>query len=314
MLIQRFCLIPFWLAFLTWTFLISGCDDETTTTPNTLQINLWDLQRQMGIDPTQSRLKSYEESPATEVIKTLILGPLTFKNHGSPYDPEAPVDPKIEDALKKDIPNSAGYLAFVNLPTQAEYVEFKVPEISDGWQIIAIGSKNVLLGEGDLSDESNKDSIVYYGFSKETFKESKDIKDFTLLIKRACTGKPTPKGCATYDGKKKAIVTSAIEILGVKTTKEGSDVVTSLIKFPIVVRSKPSEFQKTAEEAKKLLDDLAVELSQKAEIPRLTVITTHKLNPTEKPECQNLPDTATTVDEYKKNCEIQEYTWVYFKE
>ncbi|MBF0351259.1 MAG: hypothetical protein HQM11_09500 [SAR324 cluster bacterium] len=304
---------------------ISGCGNEAPENkPGQASIDLGDLLKQVGIVQSQSRVNGWVDNSTNEgvdPIKTLIVAPLTHSNNlvnGVPqvYDPDAPVTDEISDNIKNDIGNTMDYISFIDL-TNAEikaqdYIEFPVPaRANTSWQVVAIASKAVLKSLDDIGDNAppeKKESVVYYGFSKKAFNSAQDLASqfeaVSIQLKRACLSDPVPKGCATYNGKKKPVVSNGVEIHSVTVTHSTGEYVTTF-STPLVVRNAPDSGQITKEDATTQLQSLVDEYKSTygdTNIKKLTTKVTHMLNPAETTACK-----AGTYT----SCEFQSYIYNY---
>ena len=294
--------------------LLFGCSNDNPPAEDKVVIDLVKLQKTLGIDIHNKVTNEYGSSPATDAVKTLIIGPLTYENRGRPYTLSEPVTSTVVDDLADDIANSANYLAFVSLPTDQEFIEFEVPLVSSGWQVIAAASRNDIQTVDDLQQQTNKDSLVYHGFSENVYMSAEDINDadLTITLTRACSVDmpEKPKGCATFGENQVAVVTSAVEIIGVKLND--GDYTPALITFPLIVRDTPVAGQVLPSIAEADLESIVVEISASPTplISSLTVLTTHRENPTETQTCRELLDTDS-VAAYQAQCEVQEYRFLY---
>ena len=283
--------------------LVPGCNDNPAPTQK-IMLDLRDLQSQMGILPpsSHSRLSSpLAGSSVHSEIKALIIGPLTFRNHTKPYSINEPVDDKFETDFENDVPNTSDFLKIIPLPTEEEFVEFEVPAISDGWQVLAAGIRTLPDTLQDLGEKEHDDTLAYVGFTEHSFLTPAELAEsgVSLKLKRACASKSLPKGCATFNDKKKAQVSASVEIVGLMM----NDVEVTSKVFPIVIRTDAQ-----ANTAEDVLETLVVD--KVSDIKKLVVLTAHKLNPAESTACQALSETPT-VQQLKTNCEIQEYPYVY---
>ena len=298
----------------------------------TVRVDLRALQLQVGVAAGAAGIDVPQDSAATDQIKTIVVGPLTYRTYGKPYSLENDAwTDDINDKFTDDISNTGNLLLFIQIPTTKEYAEFDVPQVSSGWQVIAAAATSVLKTPDDLQKDENKNSLAYYGVTEQAFTGAADLnsRDVTLTMQRACLVKApfTPKGCATYNKYKEASVTAAVEILGVRINVRGLDDGDSVMDdimsqpsvtwtFPMIVRNPAAEGEVTPEEAMNRLNTVKLMIDDRlASIPtgtisRLTVFTSHRENPTEKAACKQLTN-QDSVATYRANCEVQKYFYAY---
>ncbi len=158
-----------------------------------------------------SQVSSPPENDAQSAVKTLMVVPLTYSKHGTPYS-SSDFSQATEEDLEDDAINSAGFLQFIQLPTSGSTVELEVPTVSDGWQLVAAATSETVESADKLEDAK----IYYIGFTTQAFKSAEEFNSAnpTLTLKRHCDQDAVnrPNGCATFDGNKDGIVTSAVEI------------------------------------------------------------------------------------------------------
>ena len=300
-------------------FALAGCksSDAESDKPSTVSIDISALQSQLAVPSSSSsevaddpdKVSSPEASEAQDVINTLIITPLSFSNHGAPYSPDEPVTEAVLDDIEKDVPNSLQFVQFIQLPTSGSTIELEVPSISEGWQLLAIGSSATIENLNDFQKDENENAGKYFGFTSEYFTSAKDLTEQspTLTLKRACNQDEPPKGCASYNGDKEPAVTAAVEIQSIKVN--GSNVSTS-DNYPWVVRSSPdtgiNEISKTTAEQRML-----EVVSGRSSISVLTVVTTHQLSEQQSTICKNLTPSDPTSDFVTKCSGTQEYSYTY---
>ncbi|MBU3914014.1 hypothetical protein KKA14_00595, partial [bacterium] len=114
-------------------------DSETST----VSIDISPIIQQLAVpsssvaqtsDEGPSKVSSPVDSPAQDIIKTLIITPLSYTTHGRPYGSTEPVTDAVLDDIEKDVPNSLPYIKFIQLyPGVDTIVELEVPSMSGGW-------------------------------------------------------------------------------------------------------------------------------------------------------------------------------------
>ncbi|MCG8338974.1 MAG: hypothetical protein MJE63_31075 [Proteobacteria bacterium] len=247
------------------------------------------------------QVASPPENDAQSAVSTLIVVPLTYSKNGEPYS-NSDFDESKESNLEDDAINSAGFLQFIQLPTSSSTVEIEVPTTSEGWQLLAAATKDKL----ESADEF-EDAVIYYiGFTEQAFTSADDFNDanVTLELKRHCDQDATnrPKGCATFDGSRSAIVTDAVEIHRVEI--DGS--ADTSVSYPLVVRSSPGAGDVSADSAKLSLDGI-LGIGGASSI---TVYATHQLSDGKSTTCKDTTnDQAFNI--FSDNCGMQTYTRDY---
>lgn len=301
----------------SFSLLTGSCSNNNPAPRQKIKIDLGKMQNQVGIAFRASGgIETPVDSLASDTIRTLVIGPLTYNRHGKVYSIKEPITEEVKTDIGDDIVNSGPYIRFIPVPSAEEYAEFDVPPITSGWQIIAIASNKVLTMPGDLQDKSNKDSLVYFGITEDSFTDVEVLKasDYTIKMRRACLSNPTPKGCAIYDKNKTPKISAAVEIIGVKVNNTDDALpyfVSAAVSFPIIVRDNPQGSQVSPATAVEKLNQLRQEMvAAGTVISKLTVYTTHRENPTESSACRQLLD-SSDVASYLSSCEVQDYFFIY---
>lgn len=250
-------------------------------------------------------VSSPTENEAQSAVKTLMVVPLTYSKHGEPYTNET-FDDDTEEDFEDDAMNSVNFLQFIQLPTSSSTVELEVPTASDGWQLLAAATKGTVTSAEEIEDSV----IVYLGFTNQDFQSADDFNDanVSLEITRYCDQdeEDRPKGCATFDGEKEAIVTSAVEIHQIKINDvdqgNGGNA------FPWIVRSSPGTGQITASTAASRLDSIVSAYG--SSISKIAVHVTHQLSDGKSPACKAL-DYNSSVASFRTECGEQVNTRNY---
>ncbi len=262
-------------------------------------------------DKSVAQAASDTSSDAQDAVVTLMIAPLTFVNHGMKYR----VDDFDEDAeadLEKDAVNSVDFLQFVQLSSRTSTVEIEVPNISDGWQLIAAVTNVEVNDVEDFSSDENDGAMKYIGFTDDSFTSAEELSgsDAIITLQRYCdqSDENIPKGCATFDGDvpAEAIVTAAVEIHGVAINGVAQ---TPLTAFPWIVRSSPNANQISAEIAESGLQGI-YDSYIGSTIERVTVIATHQLSVGKSTACRNL-DYADATADFDEECDFQTYDRYY---
>jgi hypothetical protein len=220
------------------------------------------------------RISSPEPSDAQTAVKTLLIVPLTFSKHGQPYSFDT-FDDDTEEDFEDDAANSANFIKYIQLPTASDTVEIEVPTISEGWQLLSAATVEKVEDSGDIEDAT----LAYIGFTTQAFKTADGFNkateaERTLTLKRHCDqSENRPKGCATFDGSKKAIVTSAVEIHRVDIN--GSEQDEGSNTFPWIVRTALDSNEISADTAESRLDAMATAFG-KDSITEITIYVTHQ--------------------------------------
>ncbi|NQU62677.1 MAG: hypothetical protein HQ517_00105, partial [SAR324 cluster bacterium] len=233
------------LILICGTLFLWGCgNDNPKLTSKTFSIDISSLRQQLG-GPTNNKSIASEDperhlataNSVTDEIKTILVGPVTFRYHCSDYNKDA--NPKClpgstslgvydtskgftqqeQDQLTDDITQSADMVKFIPFNSSVTEVELEVPEEGLGeWQVFAIGSKKELFSTDDLGLDENDDALTYVGLTKQFFISADDLnsQDITLTLTRGCSLTETPLGCAVYSDNGEAKVTSAVEIIRVE--------------------------------------------------------------------------------------------------
>jgi hypothetical protein len=294
-----------WVAVFTLALSLFGCKGtDSDSGSKTLRIDISGLKQQLVASSSNSssadnleNVDSPEVSPAQDSVKTLMIAPITYSNHGVPYSMDT-FDKDTEDDFENDAANSINYLQFVQLPTAQDYVEVSVPAISQGWQLLAAATSNKVEEVGDIDDDGAGASLVYVGFTEEAFTSADDFTkaNATLTMKRHCDqdDEDQPKGCATFDGDKEAIVTDAVEIHGVKV----NGIMQSNQTFPWVVRPDAAGAEFSVAQAESGLNSIISAFGDPSLITSITVLSTHQLSAVNKTNtvCRNLTTGDTTSD------------------
>ncbi len=313
-----------WVIAMLLSLSLFGCKGSDSDTGGVmLTIDISALKQQLLTTSNESAstgpsmLESPDTSPAQNTVKTLMIAPITYSNHGEAYSMDS-FDKDAEDDFENDAANSIDYLQFIQLPTSRDTVEVTVPAISDGWQLLAAATSNKVEEVGDLGDDGNDASLVYVGFTEQSFTSAEDFRDagdVVLTLKRHCDqdDDDQPKGCATFDGHKEAIVTDAVEIHGVKIN---GTMQSSSNPFPWIVRSGPSGDEISAADAEARLNGIVGLFGNASSITNITVLSTHQLSAVNdgNSDCRNLTASDATAD-FIENCTsdemVQEATRAY---
>ena len=312
-----------WMVTVTFALALFSCKGtDSESGSKTITIDISGLKQKLGAtvstanSENRSNLESPEESDAQDTVKTLMIAPITYSNHGVPYSMDT-FDKDTEDDFENDAANSINYLQFIQLPTSQDHVEVSVPAISDGWQLLAAATSNKVEEVGDIGDDGDGTTLVFVGFTEESFTSADDFTSArpSVTLQRHCDQdeEDQPKGCATYDGNKEAIVTSAVEIHGVRLN---TTMLTPSYPFPWIVRANPnvSQSEISPDEAEIRLNNMVNE--DDPTISTLTVLATHQLsfaNSTNS-DCLAL-DAGDSTSDFISNCTednvAQEYTRAY---
>jgi hypothetical protein len=194
---------------------LAGCgNDNPSTSGGTMKVDIRGLKQQMGVGGPSTMSTGVSDSPATTAVKSLIIGAVVITFSNTPLDETTQVTSDLQDKLASDVINSINYFSIVDLPTNDDFVEFKVPPPSAGnWQVAALGTRDQILTYTDLDDEN---VAIYYGFSPKFYNTSGDSgPDVPITMSRACFIDSPPKGCAQYDETGAPVVTSDVLVYGV---------------------------------------------------------------------------------------------------
>ena len=299
-----------------------GCKFDGSDDTTTVRIDISDLKKHLvtpALPAEQSTLNgpslavTSPSSAAQTPVVTLIIAPLTFTNHGKPYSPDEPFTDTVKDDLENDAPNSANFIHFEQLPSDNDYIEVEVPNISEGWQLLAAASTTTFTSIDDMTDNDNNDALAYVGFTERAFTSVDDFNTNSGLLemRRACYQDTPPKGCATFNENKDAIATDAVEILSIEIN--GTEEVHGSFPYPWVVRSGAIGTVDNVEiSAATALDRMnsVVSTLGKAGITSLKVKTSHQESLGQSAACIALT-AASTVSDFETECGIQEYPFTY---
>jgi len=298
---------------------LAGCKELSNDPPEkygNLVVSLKDIQAQMGIKAAQkSNTRGSERqqsvsvptaTEATDAVASLLVGAFVVTSRETPYTADVAITSEIEDNLKEELSGSIDYITIVDLPTEKDYIEFPYPKSTlSKWQVIAVGLNFAIKEFGELAEDEHKDSILYAGFSDRFYQADtigeNEVVDVPMF--RACLTNPV-KGCATYTDilTDDPVVTSAVEILGVRYNDAASDFAASGVSFPIIVRN---ETQATA--AKEKLKSIITQIrAAGVTINSLTVRSTHTMNTAyESAACQAYKNSeGVTVAQLEAVCEV----------
>ncbi len=279
--------------------LLTGCASDLPESKTSLSIDLTELLKNIPVLQHSSAFSGPASSdPTHDAISALVVGPLTFTNHGQAYDPDQPPNETVKAHLKKDLPNTAQYIEIISLPFSGDTVEIEVPPVSDGWQLFAVGLSKTPKNLEDLGTTEYQDAMVYYTVDTNVYSDAEEAyaAGITMTLKRACLASPTPKGCAIFDDHKQAVVTASVEILDVLINGSSDCSIT----FPLIVTTADN-----ATSAKSMLNS-CISSSSKT-ITTLKVETSHQLNPNASSSCTS----ATTVSGLRSSCGSQTYSNTY---
>lgn len=307
------------LMFVSVLFALSGCKSvEQDSESRRISIDISGLKKNL-VTPSPAQAASVNgpnyvavsESQAQDTVLSLLITPITFSNHGKPYSSNEPFTDEVGDDLEDDAPNSANYIQFIDLPTDQNYVDVEVPSISDGWQLVAAAFKTRVQNIDDMTDEANDNAIAYIGFTEKAYTSVDDFNasPVTLKLKRACNQDNPPKGCATYDINKDAILTAAVEIQDILingTTVKNSLTGWGLPVFPWVVRN--NEVSNNVSTYRQHMESVVSSYGASA-INQIIVKTTHQLGKAfEGTACRD-----ATGDAILEKCgnKTQDYKFIY---
>lgn len=353
------------IVVVSFTILILyGCGNDNPRPVQTFKVNIEDLRHQLGkpslasagvAEVDASRTLSAENA-AIDSIATIIVGPLTYRYHKPcstcspvPYDPNGAFTDTDQDQLEDDAVNSADMLKFVPFQSNVQEIELDVPNEGLGsWQIMAAATRKAVSSTGDLALEENKDVIVYIGFTSQAFSSAEELNNsnINLRLVRGCLLSRTPSGCASYDDDGEAVVTEAVEIVGLEITYIGGSVrnlgmtaANNVIwvngtrrDFPWIVRNPTTSFPGsiTPDQAVTYLQNIQPEYEtgdnwkiidtfQSANstetyyqtIRSIKARTTHSRNPAEVSTCRGL-DASSDITDWTSYCQVQKYPKYYF--
>lgn len=296
-------------------FVLAGCKSDSDESSNKVLIDISGLKSklvaasspssapaQSGV--SQSGIPVDDSSPAQTPVTTLIITPIIFTNHGKPYSTDEPFTDAVADDMEKDAPNSIDFIKFIDLSGSENTVEVEVPNISDGWQLLAAASKVPLENVDDMTKEENDNALAYVGFTEDYYVDAEDFesKNPTLTLKRACYQDELPKGCAVYEDNGQANVSSAVEIQGIEINGIAQSPSPS---FPWVVRESPTGDEISVTNAENYMETVYSTFSGTKTTAKVT--TTHQLSKNQPSACSELTTAATTT-QFTTECGTQEYS------
>ena len=113
--------------------------------------------------------------PEDEEVLTIVIGAIVIThekvsgNGIEAYtidDVAAGIGESQEELLKSDLEQSIVFMEIVQLPTDDDFVEFRIPPDNAGqWQLLAVGMRHRIEALSDIQS----DSPIYYGFIDEFF-------------------------------------------------------------------------------------------------------------------------------------------------
>lgn len=347
------------IVIVSGTIFLWGCgNDNPKPASNSISIDITALRQQLGA-PSLSQSANFDYSApnfavanaVTDGIKTILVGPVTFRYHCSNYNKDDKClagatslgiyntdngfTQKEQDQLVDDITQSANLIKYIPFDSSVTEVELEVPEEGLGkWQVFAIGSKKVLANNDDLDKDENDDALTYVGMTKQYFTSAEDLnsKNVTIKLIRGCSLSDTPLGCAVYHDDGAAKVTTAVEIIEVEvvlidgtkytvTDPSTSNYELEHLPFPWIIRDPVSGTEMTPAQAKEFLPKIKPDGDWTIKETFTTTgasyyqkIKSIKITTTH----QNSLTESTacknsqTVSELKANCEIQTYPKFYY--
>ena len=119
---------------------LTSCNGNLPMRDTSFSIDLGALLEQIPLQRRSAAFAGPSSSDSTrDAISALVLGPLTFANHGQAYDPDQPINDTVKKHLEQDLPNTTQYIRIISLPTSDASIEIEVPSVSNGWQLFAVG-------------------------------------------------------------------------------------------------------------------------------------------------------------------------------
>lgn len=273
---------------------LAGCgNDNPADSGGTMSVDLRPLVSQMnGGGGFTTMATGVDDSPATTKVESLIIGAVVITFTNTPLTSDTQITDDTENQLADDIINSINYFSIVDLPTSADFVEFKVPPPGAGkWQVAAVGTRRKIVTFQDLDDENVG---IYYGFTPQFYTTSGSSgPDVTIEMKRACFIDDPPKGCAQVISDTESSVTSSVEILNV-TDQNGSTI--GGLTYPMYVRDSGGTHTPSA--AMSALNGLNL-----SGVTRVTVEVTHQEATGQPTSCTSVSGTGgTQVTDLRNNC------------
>ena len=295
---------------------ILGCKnmENNTSDSSKVTVDISGLTKNLATNSSSSQGSS--ESPqlsspdndAQTAVQTLVIVPLTHAIHGEAYNIEK-FDEAADEDFGEDAVNSANYLQVIQLPTSATTVEIEVPNISDGWQLLAAATVEEVVSAEEVGDAT----LAYIGFTADSYDSADDFgdSDTTLTMVRHCDQDDAdmPKGCATFDGDKEAIATSAVEIHQIDIN--GTDQGDGGNAFPWIVRASPGGGEINVTTAETYMDNIVT--SYVGTVNSITVYATHQMSDAAQARtgCTASTSSANIIAKCTEDGEAQEYARTY---
>jgi len=281
-------------------FFLTACKELSNDPPKetgTLAVNLADIQKQVGVAATADQNTAVSrsvtvpgDSVATNEVKSLLVGAFVVTTRSTPYSMDVPITDAVEENVKDDLAASVDYIKIVDLPTADDTIEFSYPKSElSRWQVIAVALDFKIKEFAELGEDAHENSVLYMGFTDSFYTSStiENVAEVSITMNRACLLNAV-RGCATYGAQATdtPVVTSAVEILGVRYNGNSTYYTPTSDQFPYIVRD--SNATAAASYLGRVRDEIATTLGGAANIRSLTVVTTHTGNSAESAACRAL--------------------------